>query len=247
MTAAQMDSRTRPASTIDIGAPAPWELRGNAYVSMLRFPQQLLDEASFVPGSLCGQRRPSPFGYLMFADYSESPVGPYRELLFVPGAFKFGDGRRHWSVSRIFVSTPESAINGERNWGLPKQLADFRLEHDGNGGLSVEVSKNGHAFAQLAFAPRRLSLPFHSSMLPTNLRTLGQRMDDIDFVCMPELSGRMRAARLLRAQADAAVFPDIGRGRVIATAALQNFRMQFPSSLLFAAISREADALHLAG
>lgn len=232
-----------PATTID--APAPWQLRGDLYVSMLRFPRAMLDHCSFTAESLHGHRRPSRCGYLMFADYHQSPVGPYQELLFIPGAFLFGDGRRHWSVSRIFVSSPHSAVNGQRNWGLPKQTADFRLQRSRRGELQVEVSRGRQTFAELALATRALSLPFRTALLPTKLRTLGQRMDGIDYICMPELGGRLHAARLLRARADAAIFPDLGRGRAVATLAALDATLRFPPPLLFAAINRESEGLRV--
>src|SRR5262249_33742356 len=113
-------------------APAPWTLRGRAYISVLRCPDDLLDTRSFVPASLAGKRSRSPFATMMFVDYSESNVGPYHELLFIPGAFRFADGRLHPSISRIFVSSQSSVENGQRNWGIPKGRADFDVRYEKN-------------------------------------------------------------------------------------------------------------------
>ncbi len=54
-------------------------------------------------------------------------VGPYDELIYVPGLFS----RRSPSdqqqpveyfpaITRIYVSTDESVYNGRKNWGIPK-------------------------------------------------------------------------------------------------------------------------------
>lgn len=72
--------------------------------------------ASFVGG----------YGALMLVDYSESNCGPYRELLLIPGSFRVRD-KTLASISRIFVSTTESLASGRRNWGIPKELADFSV------------------------------------------------------------------------------------------------------------------------
>jgi acetoacetate decarboxylase len=63
----------------------------------------------------------------MLVDYEQSPVGPYQELLFIPGRFQFGR-RRYYMVTQIYVSTQVSVENGQENWGIPKQLAQFHFE-----------------------------------------------------------------------------------------------------------------------
>ncbi|ETV91168.1 hypothetical protein H310_14175 [Aphanomyces invadans] len=87
----------------------------------------------------------SGLGFVMLIRYTDSPVGPYDELLLVPGAFtppspgnpiartnhmKETFLQAHGllaarRVTRIFVSTEASLRNGRRNWGIRKELADF--------------------------------------------------------------------------------------------------------------------------
>jgi len=54
--------------------------------------------------------------------YSDTPVGPYDELLIVPGRFS---PERKVRITRIYVSTAGSVYNGRRNWNIPKTLAEF--------------------------------------------------------------------------------------------------------------------------
>ena len=65
-----------------VRAPAPWNLKGQGYMFAVHMPEQLLSEQSFLPGSLAGSRR-GHVAYVVFADYSECPAGPYHELLYI--------------------------------------------------------------------------------------------------------------------------------------------------------------------
>ena len=74
------------------------------------------------------------------------------------GTFAFEDGKRHLSISRIFVSTLDSVVNGQRNWGIPKDVAQFDVRYGDNGVDRVTVSRNGSltlgaTFANLGNAP----------------------------------------------------------------------------------------------
>ncbi|RHZ16899.1 hypothetical protein DYB37_001068 [Aphanomyces astaci] len=84
-------------------------------------------------------------GFVMLIRYTDSPVGPYDELLLVPGAFTPPSSSTPIAVehhiqerylqahgllasrrvTRIFVSSEASLRNGRRNWGIRKELADF--------------------------------------------------------------------------------------------------------------------------
>ncbi|TGZ81822.1 hypothetical protein EX30DRAFT_371032 [Ascodesmis nigricans] len=59
---------------------------------------------------------------VMLVRYEDTPVGPYDELLWVPGRFEVpregrvdgGEGKEEkLRVTRIYVSTRESTVNGE--------------------------------------------------------------------------------------------------------------------------------------
>ncbi|MFP5306312.1 MAG: acetoacetate decarboxylase family protein [Gammaproteobacteria bacterium] len=218
-----------PDQTV-IDAPAPWRLRGCGYVSLLRCPQSLLDAQSFVPPALAGRRVASPYALMMFVDYAESPVGPYHELLFIPGRFVFGDGRRHLSISRIFVSTMDSVVNGRRNWGIPKDVAEFDVRYSKGGLDRVTVKRDGSVFAELAYRSWPLSAPVHTALLPDAWHTLAQCDGERSYVYRPTARGWTRPARLVEARFDAQQFPDAARGKALATVKLTHFDMCFPQS-----------------
>ncbi|KAI9925099.1 hypothetical protein MW887_006507 [Aspergillus wentii] len=68
------------------------------------------------------------FGLCMFVRYTQSPVGPYDEVLWAPGYFKVpATGKKRERITNIYVSSVDSVYNGRRNWNIPKQLASFKF------------------------------------------------------------------------------------------------------------------------
>ncbi|HOS96166.1 MAG TPA: hypothetical protein PLU54_00795, partial [Deltaproteobacteria bacterium] len=83
-----------------ISAPAPWVLTGQGCIALVRLSRDFVEEQGFVPDALKG-RFAGGVGMVMYVDYRSSDVGPYREILFIPGMFDVG-GRKYFSISRIF-------------------------------------------------------------------------------------------------------------------------------------------------
>lgn len=207
--------------------PAPWTLQGNGWIVLLRLPARSHARRAFVPSMLQGTLS-APCSALMFVDYVDAPCGAYRELLFVPGAMRFPDGRRHASISRILVSTWESVVNGRANWGIPKDRADFAVARDGTIDR-LTLAERGHEFARLEFeAARGPRLPLTTSWLPASWTTLAQLHDDKVFYYRPRARGSFRPCRLLRSRFDAALFPDLADATVLASLRIERFAMEFP-------------------
>jgi hypothetical protein len=213
--------------------PAPWTLRGNGWIVALKLPAQHPAQDAFLPGELAGRGR-SLASYLMYVDYAESGCGPYRELLFIPGAFPFADGRRHLTISRILVSTWDSVVNGRNNWGIPKDRADFTVQYGVGGSREDRIElhdTDGTFMARLHLAERNtfgLGLPAPGQLLPRALRTLAQRQDDREFYYAPASSGMLRPGRLLDWSFNAALFPDLAGSKVLMAVKMRDFRMTFP-------------------
>jgi hypothetical protein len=111
-------------------APSPWTLNANVYLVPFWTSKDLaanlpahtyspLEAASAYAAHSTGR----PIGGLSMIQiirYSSSPVGPYDELLLVPGAFEWtregADGRRKKArnprISRIYVSQKHTCYNG---------------------------------------------------------------------------------------------------------------------------------------
>jgi hypothetical protein len=213
--------------------PAPWSLAGSAWILVLRLPEGSAARDAFLPATLAGQGR-HRHSLLMFVDYAQADCGPYQELMFIPGNFPFGDGRRHLTISRILVSSWDSVVNGRRNWGIPKDRADFTVQYGVGGSREDRIElhdTDGTFMARLHLAERNtfgLGLPAPGQLLPRALRTLAQRQDDREFYYAPASSGMLRPGRLLDWSFNAALFPDLAGSKVLMAVKMRDFRMTFP-------------------
>jgi hypothetical protein len=206
--------------------PAPWTLRGHAWMVALRLPAGDPARTAFVPTALQSTVK-AAFSVLVCVDYEVAPCGPYRELLFIPGTMKIGSARLP-SISRILVSTWDSVVNGRSNWGIPKDRADFDWTHDEDGDR-WRVTSAGHEVCSLEFtAATGVRLPLRTAWVPRKLGTLAQRFDGRTYFCRPEASGTLRLCRVRQWRFDPALFPDLGHATVLSAARIEGFQMVFP-------------------
>ena len=207
-------------------APAPWTLNGAGYILIFRFPSLLLDRHRPAGPNHLGQPRLN-IGCVMLVDYAASAVGPYRELLFMPGLFKRGR-HFHLSITRIYVSTWNSIVNGHVNWGIPKEHADFQVCQEDDGSERITVSRQGAAFVQLHLRPWGMHLPMNTAWVPAALRTVLQAYQGKIYSTSLSGKGRLRPARLLSAEIDDVHFPDFSGCRLLAAVKVNDFVVNFP-------------------
>ncbi|KAL8787419.1 MAG: hypothetical protein Q9213_002196 [Squamulea squamosa] len=63
--------------------------------------------------------------------YSSTPVGPYDEMILLPGNFDVPGGHgSHTRITRIYVSQRDTTFNGRKNWNIPKHIARFKYTGD---------------------------------------------------------------------------------------------------------------------
>lgn len=208
-------------------APAPWQLKGSGYIFALWMPRDVLDHGSFIPPRTprTGSAR---LAFAMFVDYQSSDVGPYHELLYIPGKLQFAKDDARMSITRIFVSTEASVVNGRLNWGIPKDRCNFDVTNSGPHDRISLRSDDGRVFAELdleAFGPR---LPAPMGWTPRSWRTLSQVRDGRRFTYVPDANGHFRFARVRDWRFDSQMFPDLARGRIVAALKITDFSMQFP-------------------
>ena len=127
--------------------PAPWNLKGKGYIIVYALDKDFVEKEGNVPEFLKG-KFVGGFGALMLVDYEESNAGPYGEMLFIPGKFKFKNKRLD-TISKIYVSTMESVVNGRNNWGIPKERADFKFTKIDENRENVCISLEGENIAEL--------------------------------------------------------------------------------------------------
>ena len=231
-----------PATTVSerpVPLP-PWWLEGEGYIFPLKSSRDHALRCGFLPPSEQADFL-GGWGVWMLVRYRESPVGPYDELLYIPGCSRRG-WRLSWQISKIYVSTQASARAGIRNWGLPKEVAPFEFTED-KGALKVRV---GEASDPLFTATLRVygpRFPIVSLGTPPSLRQpVRERLPATEYTQLPPVRegewlqlpvlgrgwGWSRLVSLGDAQADPSRFPDVIESGSLRTGiACLPFRMNF--------------------
>ena len=203
-------------------APAPWNLTGNAYVMIYKFSKEFVQENGF----LADYQQDRFLGYVgtvMLVNYKTSGVGPYRELLFIPGMFTF-DWKKMFSISKIYVSSRESVYNGIENWGIPKEYAVFDWQTNMDGTENISVKIDGKEFFKTTIKKGFLSFPLTTSILPL---TVVQKLRKDLVVTNPTAKGKATLASIKSIEVDKNFFPDLSKVFPLITMKVKDFEMNF--------------------
>lgn len=207
-------------------APPPWSLTGEGLVLLFHIPKSFNQRY----GYMADYQRAGYIGWVgavVLADYKTSDVGAYRELIYVPGLFRI-DGRLTFSISKIYVSTYDSLRNGQHNWGIPKELAEFSTAQRPGGTQAYIVSAGGKPFFEVRVKPWGPRLPFTTRLIPYT--RIMQRHQHQLLLTRPNASGYARLASVKQITADPDFFPPVHLLRPFLALSISEFRMIFPVS-----------------
>ena len=205
--------------------PAPWTLHGKGYIFLYRFKKDYVERSGNIPEYLKDSFI-GGFGSVMLVDYESSEAGPYGELLFIPGKFRF-NGRKLDTISKIYVSTMESVVNGRANWGIPKEKADFSFEKSGDNEEKAIVSVGGKTAAEFTVKSGKLAFPVSTKLLPFPLI---QQYEGKNYYTDFFGTGKGHLANLKDIKIDPNLFPDISCCRPIAVIRVDPFEITFPEA-----------------
>ncbi|RFS16265.1 acetoacetate decarboxylase family protein [Emticicia sp. C21] len=209
-------------------APPPWKLTGNGYVFLFRFSKVFVQEQGFLDDFQKSAYKHGLLGLgtVMFLDYTTSNVGPYRELLFVPGKFDFSKASiKTWGVSKIYVSSYNSVWNGRENWGIPKELADFNIQKISEREEIIEVKTNNEVFFKARLKKGDFNFPVTTKFFPLKL---AQKLHNDLLITHLSTNGKASFAKLSGIKVNSQYFPDISQAKLLAIVSIKNFKMTFP-------------------
>ncbi|KAL8933691.1 MAG: hypothetical protein Q9216_006251 [Gyalolechia sp. 2 TL-2023] len=120
-------------------APPPWKCHYSAYIGSFYvsaksgLPRDLAYEPLEASSSRFTEAGVWKGGLAMIQllRYTSTPVGPYDEMILIPGNFDVPGGRGSYPrVTRIYVSQRDTTYNGRKNWNIPKHIARFKYTGD---------------------------------------------------------------------------------------------------------------------
>ena len=203
-------------------APAPWNLTGDAYIMVYKFSREFVQEEGFL-ADYHQDRFLGYVGTVMLVDYKTSGVGPYRELLFIPGMFTF-NWKKMFSISKIYVSSRDSVYNGIENWGIPKEYADFDWQTNMDATEDISVKIDDKEFFRTTIKKGFLSFPLTTSILPL---TVVQKLRKDLIITNPTAKGKATLASIKSIEVDRNFFPDLSKASPLITMKVKDFEMNF--------------------
>ncbi|WP_205503097.1 acetoacetate decarboxylase family protein [Rufibacter psychrotolerans] len=205
-------------------APPPWTLTGEGIVWLYAIPKGFNRHHGFL-ADYQTEGYVGKIGAVLYFNYTTSDVGPYQELIYLPGLFRVG-GKLAFSISKIYVSTLASASNGWQNWGIPKEEADFSLRKSDTGDFQLQVSRHGLPFFAAQAKPFGPALPVTTRLFPWT-RLVQQHPRGL-LLTNPQLHGQAQLATTQTITADARLFPPVQHLKPLCTVVLRDVKMDFP-------------------
>lgn len=205
--------------------PPPWRLKGEGIVLVYNFKKGWLAQNGLLQLGQSGVYR-GGLGFVMLVNYHESPVGPYKELLIIPG--KYG-GQKRQSISHIFVNSEASTVNGRYNWGIPKETVPM-IWHSEDNGDTIGIGPDENPILFCKIKTRGIPFPATTRLLPIRLQQfLGGR----EFLTDPNGSGWAKLATIEKIKVDSDRFPDISNVKPVLGFKVNPFTMHFPLAQQF--------------
>ncbi len=201
-------------------SPAPWKLSGEGLILVYKFKRDWVEKNGFLNDTQKGSFK-GGLGFVMLVNYLNSPVGPYKELLFIPG--KFSPHKRQ-SITRIFVDSEESTENGRFNWGIPKETVPMIWQKNGK----EETIGIGHEDDPILFckiSSGGIPFPTSTKLIPIHLY---QELEGITFLTDPSGSGWGKFAKIESLKINEKYFPNVKNQKPLICIKINPFTMHFP-------------------
>lgn len=205
--------------------PPPWKLNGSGYIFPFRANREkILQSHTMSPTDKASYR--GGIGAYMLVNYHTTDIGPYYELLFIPGDFLY-EGKLYKRITKIFVSSKLSVDNGRKNWAIPKERASFTWNKQPDS-TKIQVYDNTRFIADFEFGSLLIPFPIHTGFLGLSL--LQHDGNGTYYKTKPEGSGLGRLAFIKKFYVNSDLFPmreDVGILSPLGVA-VRNFDMIFP-------------------
>lgn len=208
---------------MEIAYPPPWALQGAGYLFLYQFAPDFVATYGFVPPE---EKVTKLLGAVMVVRYAETAVGPYDELLFVPGFMQEQD-TQYPSITKIYVSSQTSVLGGRQNWAIPKELAQFSWQTEGNDEV-MTVRQGDEMVAEWRLRQPRLTLPTYINLLPARFRTVMQQQNGQTYFTTLTGNGQAGLTQLHTAYTNPDYFPPVHLLKPIVALRITTFKMTFP-------------------
>ncbi|RIW18769.1 hypothetical protein D0X99_03550 [Algoriphagus lacus] len=201
-------------------SPPPWKLSGEGIILVFKFKKDWVENSIHLPNHLKGKFK-GGLGYVMLVNYENSPVGPYHELLIIPGKFR---KTKKQAITKIYVDSEASQINGRTNWGIPKELLPFSwIKEEGKDLIQIKSGDKTVFSAEITHGG--FTFPVTTSVLPISLC---QTWNKVKYYTKPSGFGWGKLAKIKNLELNPEFFPDISGIKPLLAVKVNPFKIKFP-------------------
>ncbi|PSL02017.1 hypothetical protein [Cecembia rubra] len=204
--------------------PAPWDLQGEGIIMVFNFKKDWVENNAFLNADQKGKFL-GGLGYVMLVNYHQSPVGPYKELLIIPG--KFSPHNRQ-SITKIFVDSDSSTQNGRFNWGIPKETVPMIWRSEKNWD-TIGIGQEDDPILFCKIKTYGIPFPATTKLVPIKLY---QELSGQIFLTNPQGSGWGKLAKVESLRVNKDFFPNISEQKPLFCFKVNSFHMHFPESII---------------
>ncbi|MCQ2188948.1 MAG: hypothetical protein MJZ00_03395 [Paludibacteraceae bacterium] len=133
---------------------------GNGYIFAYYFDEEFIGKDCFLSKDQKKNFK-GGFGAVILANYKDSPVGPYQELLFIPGKFLL-EGNESYVVTKAYCSSAKAM---EDQVFCKKELADFKTEKIDDKTETISVTRDGKPIFRVEVQEWGFNIPMSSDMV----------------------------------------------------------------------------------
>lgn len=202
-----------------------YEYQGDGYILFYKFDEEFVRKETFLPDVLknnyCGG-----LGAVIYMNYLKSEIGPYEELLFIPGKFYYR-GQKHHFISKAYASKKEAAKFGYGNLSMEEEAAFTREELEKNK-ENITTYINGEDIASFELKSGKIKFKVGTS----NFFSFSlMRLDGEEPVKL-KYSGNVTAkfTKLESIKIRPAFFPDVASFKPLVIFKMKNFTLRFPKT-----------------
>lgn len=203
-------------------SPPPWKLKGEGIILIYKFKKEWVESHGNLPHHLKGKFK-GGLGFVMLVNYENTPVGPYHEVLFIPGKFR---KTKKQAITKIYVDSEVSSQNGRANWGIPKETLPIEWVKEKNLDR-VRVLKNGVEVFSAEFETGGIPFPVSTAFLPIRLC---QTWNKLKYFTRPTGTGFGKITKIKSMDLNPDYFPDIRGLSPLFAVKVDPFNMRFPES-----------------
>ncbi|BCU63227.1 hypothetical protein ACBO_00180 [Acinetobacter bouvetii] len=165
---------------------------------------------------------------VLLVRYHSSPIGPYDELLILdhPLISKL----RLNSIPKIFVSTEASVQHGQQLWGIPKELAEFKGQEQGQETCCTIHFAQQSMQLHLKKSKKPHSFSIRSDRLPTAALRIHQAWQGKRYQFSPQFRGHLAKLHSAQWTETQDMFPDFSQARYLQSFYVSEFELIFPEA-----------------